>query len=258
LEGELADVEKLRRRLAEQESALATERQALAKTLRRELEVFREETVQRISGEVERLRRELEGGRRRGLTHKAAERLFEEVPTFGADVEETPGKLVVGGNVRHRQLGWVGVLEKLDRGRAQVRTRGKSLRCRQEDLVASGSAPEAGATSVESKNVRRQRAIAAAQRGRVGNRQPEVESAPPELKLIGQRVEPALTTLDQFLDQALLASRAAVRIVHGHGSGRLRKAVRKHLQEHPAVASQRPGGDNEGGDGATVVELRGG
>jgi DNA mismatch repair protein MutS2 len=78
-----------------------------------------------------------------------------------------------------------------------------------------------------------------------------------EINLIGQRVEPALTALDSYLDQALLSAHGAVRIIHGHGSGRLRQAVRSHLDQHPAVSSFRPGGDKEGGDGATVVALRG-
>ncbi len=70
-------------------------------------------------------------------------------------------------------------------------------------------------------------------------------------------MEPALDELDQFLDRALLASVAEVRVVHGHGSGRLRDAVREHLRGHPAVGSFRPGRRNEGGDGATVVTLAG-
>ncbi len=69
------------------------------------------------------------------------------------------------------------------------------------------------------------------------------------------RVEPALDKLDGYLDQALLAALPQVRVVHGHGSGRLREAVREHLRGHPAVASHRPGRQNEGGNGATVVQL---
>ncbi|MDH3744549.1 MAG: Smr/MutS family protein, partial [Acidobacteriota bacterium] len=62
---------------------------------------------------------------------------------------------------------------------------------------------------------------------------------------------------DVYLDRALLSSSPDVRIVHGHGTGRLKKAVRRHLERHPAVAGWRPGGDREGGDGATVVTLAG-
>jgi DNA mismatch repair protein MutS2 len=75
--------------------------------------------------------------------------------------------------------------------------------------------------------------------------------------LIGQRVEAALDRLDGYLDEALLAGREEVRVVHGHGTGRLRDAIRDHLRSHPAVASFRPGDEREGGNGATVVALRG-
>jgi DNA mismatch repair protein MutS2 len=85
---------------------------------------------------------------------------------------------------------------------------------------------------------------------------PQGAEAPVELRLIGRRVEPALDELDRYLDQALLSAREEVRVVHGHGTGALREAVREHLRGHPAVASFRPGEPGEGGDGATVVALR--
>ena len=74
-----------------------------------------------------------------------------------------------------------------------------------------------------------------------------------ELKLIGERVEPALDAVDEYLDRAVRSNLPQVRIVHGHGSGRLRQAIREHLRAHPLVATQRPGAPNEGGNGATVV-----
>jgi DNA mismatch repair protein MutS2 len=80
---------------------------------------------------------------------------------------------------------------------------------------------------------------------------------PQELNLIGQRVESALEELDVYIDRALLASRKQVRVIHGHGTGRLRQAVRDHLRGHPGVTGQRPGAPDEGGNGATVVTLRG-
>jgi DNA mismatch repair protein MutS2 len=91
-------------------------------------------------------------------------------------------------------------------------------------------------------------------RGREGDIE---ESVSPEINLIGQRVEPALEQLDAYLDQALLASRKQVRVIHGHGSGKLRQAVREHLRGHRGISEIRSGAPNEGGDGATVVTFRG-
>jgi DNA mismatch repair protein MutS2 len=77
-----------------------------------------------------------------------------------------------------------------------------------------------------------------------------------EINLIGRRVEPALEELDSYLDRALLAARKEVRVIHGHGTGRLRDAVREHLRAHAGVSGIRAGAPNEGGNGATVATLR--
>ena len=80
--------------------------------------------------------------------------------------------------------------------------------------------------------------------------------APAEVNLVGLTVDEALPRVDKLLDEATVAGRSQVRIVHGFGQGKLRKAVAELLSGHPQVASFRPGAANEGGGGATVVELK--
>ena len=75
------------------------------------------------------------------------------------------------------------------------------------------------------------------------------------LDLRGARVEEALDLLDQYLDDAVHAGASRVTVVHGHGSGAMRNAVREMLSGHPLVREWRPGEQGEGGDGATVVSL---
>ncbi len=75
------------------------------------------------------------------------------------------------------------------------------------------------------------------------------------LDLRGERVEAALEQLDAYLDQALLAGLDSAIIVHGTGTGALRRAIRERLVEHPRVRATRSGRKEEGGDQATVVEL---
>jgi DNA mismatch repair protein MutS2 len=77
-----------------------------------------------------------------------------------------------------------------------------------------------------------------------------------ELLLIGSTVDQALDRAAKFLDDALVADARRLRVVHGHGTGKLRDALRTFFREHPLVASVAPAPDNEGGNGATVVELR--
>jgi len=76
-----------------------------------------------------------------------------------------------------------------------------------------------------------------------------------ELNLRGLRVEEGIPRLDKYLNDAYLAGLPSVRIVHGKGTGALRRAVREQLAGHPLVASHHPGDQYEGGDGVTVVEL---
>ena len=145
--------------------------------------------------------------------------------------------LVAGARVRHRSLGWVGELQELSEDRATVLVRGKRVRTSPDALEA--------VAPVERSAPPRVRVQASSA--------PAVDS---ELMLIGQKVEPALDSLDAYLDRALATGRERVRVVHGHGSGRLRRAVREHLRGHPAVAGFDPAPPSAGGDGATEVVLR--
>lgn len=77
-----------------------------------------------------------------------------------------------------------------------------------------------------------------------------------ELDLRGYRVEEALDEVEKYLDQASLANLSPVYIIHGHGTGALKQAVRDFLQTSPYVAKFRPGEDSEGGDGVSVVDIK--
>lgn len=79
---------------------------------------------------------------------------------------------------------------------------------------------------------------------------------PTEINVIGQTVDTATREVEKFVDRAFLAGMPRVRIVHGMGMGILRKAIRQFLQQHPHVEKLIEPTQNEGGAGATVVELR--
>ncbi len=76
-----------------------------------------------------------------------------------------------------------------------------------------------------------------------------------ELDLRGMTGEDALETLDKYLDDAVLAGAPFVRIIHGKGTGVLRRVVTEHLRRDPRVFAYRLGGAGEGGDGVTVAQL---
>jgi DNA mismatch repair protein MutS2 len=267
----IAEVERVRRELADaqvraerevallageredmehEREALAAERKVVARKVKAELDAFRQETRRRFRAEVERIVGEVEAGRRKGLEAEATERLFAAAPTLPESEPAPAGPLVVGEPVRHRAFGWEGELLSLERGRAEVQVRGKRVQCSGDELAPVS--PEGPAAGKKASRGRRGFRASDAVRG------PDLVAEPPaELHLLGERVEPALKRLDDYLDRALLASKSEVRVVHGHGSGQLRRAVREHLRGHPAVASHRAGAPEEGGDGATVVVLKG-
>jgi DNA mismatch repair protein MutS2 len=81
-------------------------------------------------------------------------------------------------------------------------------------------------------------------------------NVPSEINVIGRTVDDATREVEKFVDRAFLAGLPRVRVVHGSGMGILRKALRQYLQKHPHVEAVVEPPQNEGGGGATVVELR--
>jgi DNA mismatch repair protein MutS2 len=85
---------------------------------------------------------------------------------------------------------------------------------------------------------------------------PAAEPAGSEINVIGQTVEEATRLVDKFLDQAALAGAAEVRIIHGHGTGALRRGLAEFLRTHPLVGSIRSEADDRGGQAITIVQLK--
>jgi DNA mismatch repair protein MutS2 len=232
------------RRAAAEEERLAAERQRLGRKLRAEMDTFRQEVRQRLDRELESLRQQASAEEKASVPRRSAEkltsRLFADAPKAPAE-PQFEGELEIGMAVRHRGMGWEGVLEHLDGRRATVQSGSKRLKLSADELV-----PVAEATSAREPA------------RRTGSRLeiPDVPAVEDELNLIGQRVEPALEALESYVDRALLAGRPTVRIVHGHGTGRLRAAIREWLKGFPGVDGFAAAPEKEGGDGATIVNLR--
>jgi DNA mismatch repair protein MutS2 len=77
-----------------------------------------------------------------------------------------------------------------------------------------------------------------------------------EIKLIGQRVDPALSHLERYLNDAELSGFKQIKVIHGVGTGALARAIREYLKNHPLVNSFNPASTEEGGDGVTIVYLK--
>lgn len=144
--------------------------------------------------------------------------------------------LAIGGRARVRSLGVVGeVIALSDADEVELAVSGKRLRVPRAELIPlAGVAPKA--TRVE---------------GPTRGQRPAV---PAEINLVGLTVDEALPRVDKLLDDAALSDRKELRVIHGFGAGRLRKAVAQFLDGHPHVASFRLGAEGRGG--VTVVELK--
>jgi DNA mismatch repair protein MutS2 len=150
---------------------------------------------------------------------------------------------VVGETVLVATFGAEGIVRGVSGKDIDVEIRGKRLRVSLEDLRRP---------TVASPDARPPRAHGAVNVGAA----PRLAGAARELVVIGATVDQALARAEKFLDDALLTDERRLRVVHGHGTGRLREALRAYFREHALVASVAPAPDTEGGEGATIVELK--
>ncbi|HEV8516340.1 MAG TPA: endonuclease MutS2 [Candidatus Limnocylindrales bacterium] len=196
-----------------------------------------------------------------------------EAPGDAVEAPLTRDSWAVGHRVR-TQAGIEGRIAAIDRQgkRATLEAGGLRLTVALADLVpatdgdggAKPRAPSAGPGSgrrgeLEPPSTLRPRATARSRAGSkatgTGAGPATATMLPTTLDLRGARVEEALELLDSYLDRAAVAGLPRVTVVHGHGSGALRDAVREVLRDHPLVREWRPGERGEGGDGASVVSL---
>jgi DNA mismatch repair protein MutS2 len=229
-----AETDGVRQEAARELERLESERRKLPQELAIEREELQRRAKKKLDAAITRLQKALEehealGKRRLQKLRDEALRLDHHRPVAKADgrglEEGARVRLAVGGK---------GVLREVRGSRAQVDVAGKRLWVAVEELeVVKGPPPvQRAAVKVES-----------------------VDVTDRELKLIGLDCEHAREELERFLDQALTTGVPAVRVVHGHGTGALRRMVSEVCRSHPAVRSFRHPPQHRGGTGATEVEL---
>ncbi|MGA8439489.1 MAG: Smr/MutS family protein, partial [Candidatus Sulfotelmatobacter sp.] len=138
------------------------------------------------------------------------------------------------------------VLRKLDDSHFEVAIGVMKMKIARDDIAAVITAARVSDSPVK----------AARARGITVSLENEGQNAPSEINVIGYNVDDATREVQKFVDRAFLAGLPRVRVVHGSGMGILRKALRQALEQHPHVESLAEPPQNEGGGGATVVELR--
>ena len=193
----------------------------------------------------ERTRRTLEEGRQR--LHEAAARVEAVAAAPAQAPADGPVALEPGQTVAAEHLGIRGELLTIVGGTATVRSGSLTVRVPLQSLRPVGGDGEsergAGAPSVRASFRAKEPA-------------PPPREIVPELFLLGRTTDEARDAVEKYLDDAFLAGLPSVRLIHGKGSGALRKAVRDLLTAHPLVDSFRDGESGEGGTGATVATLK--
>jgi len=248
-------LEEERAAVAERYEQLQREFFAREQQRQRQFETMLREFLTTVSQRAEELLRQIADEQARRQAQRLVERrvakfksdvwqqaraiAFETPPTASPTPHLLPAEEVAlkpGDRVRVRSLNQIGVVAEI--GPEQVVVHIGSLRVRADvsdlDVLLEPTSETVGQPS---GGIQVQLAARA--------------DVPSELNLIGKTVEEALELIDRFLDAAYLADRREVTIIHGTGSGALRRAVREFLSGHPHVARFRP----TSADGATLVEL---
>ncbi|WP_400164260.1 endonuclease MutS2 [Brevibacillus sp. TJ4] len=253
-EAERQAAEALRREAEELRRQLEEERNRFAEEKNKRMEQAEDEAriaVQLAKEEAEAIIRELRQMRDEGVDIKehrlieAKKRLGNAVLELDKEKVKKPAKAVratqikVGDEVMVTSFGQKGtVLEKVNSEEFLVQIGIMKMKVKRDDMNVLKSPPAQQQAAAYTSVKRRSQDIKMS------------------LDLRGYNVEDGIREIEQFLDDALLAGLNSVSIIHGHGTGMLRKGVHEYLRQHRNVKSFRLGGQGEGGVGATIAELK--
>ena len=249
VEEERAEAEYYRQKIEDRLANVENEGKEILKRARREAQ----KELDAVRAQLREIRREARKARsaEKPTGGKAPEHILKSLQTrlekMEAEVQSPPvaapqrpvKPLKVGQKVEIPHLNAKGVITALNKDEVEVQLGTFRTTLKRNRLHATAEPPPAETPD----------AATAPRGGGI------VQSPGMELDLRGQTTDEALHVLDSYLDQAYLAGLPFVRIIHGKGSGALRAAVRDALKTHPLVKSYRGGGQGEGGDGVTVVNL---
>lgn len=234
-------------RLANERKTAVAERERMLETGLAGFERARKDLARRVEAELAEIREDL--GRRAAVSAAAILSTAEDEAAAGTvteareERERRSQELAVGDRARMRGSKVDGRVASLDGEFAWLEVGGKRMQVPRTGLERIGGAASSAASQRTSPRT-------------VGKEsETDTGASTPEVNVIGHRLEEAIGEVEKALDNALLAGAARFRVVHGHGTGRLRDGLRDHLRKHPSVSRLRAGDAREGGNGATIVEL---
>lgn len=245
LEEKIDEQERVTERMKKQEEVLKKsleemeeEKLQFEKRMEQERQALIAEYNAKIDLALEKARKQMQhlNQTHRPDKRKEAVEAIESLKTQG-EKKKKPEKIHKGDRVRIESTQQVGTVEAIEGREARVQVG-----------ILSISVPVDKLTKVQVKEKRKAKST-----HRVRRAGPRVSM---ECNVIGKRVAEAIPIVDKYLDDAVLQGLKQVRIIHGHGTGQLRKAVHQHLRKNKHVASFELASVSQGGAGATVVKLK--
>src|SRR2546423_7404362 len=210
-------------------------------------------------------------GRKFGAAAESVRELGEGGPDIHAPSDKRR-EIRVGDRVRLPSLGSIGIVDEIKDDQAEVRVGSLHLREKLENLeLISGTGVPPGSHAADARAIIKRGSSPTVREGSLEQMRREAPSTElhlhskdsdskfktnSELNLIGKTTDEAVELVDKFLDDAFLNGHTEVRIIHGHGTGALRRAITEFLADHPHVARFGAAPQDQGGSGATIVELR--
>ena len=164
-------------------------------------------------------------------------------------VAASPRDIAVGDKVKLRSFGSIGIVDQVKGDEAEVRVKSLRFREKLDNLELVEVSPQSKAEQGKLEKLRKAGGTEVHLKG-------VEQNGRSELNVIGQTTDEAVEAVDKFLDEASLAGTGQIRIVHGHGTGALRRAIAELLKGHAHVARFLPASQDQGGSGATIVELK--
>jgi DNA mismatch repair protein MutS2 len=244
-------VERQQKRIKELESQFAEMQKRFDENVARVLEAVKERELRaQLEKTARRKMQDVRGEAREELNAAVVQTISESQADLGVHSASTEGvraeQLQPGAKIRVRGFSKPVVFRRIDGSSAEIEAGPLRMKVAIDEILSVEAEPAASKPNLPGSKL--QGVTVTTQR---------IEGAgTAEINLIGITVEEATGRLDKFLDDAALANRPAVRIIHGHGTGALRKGIGTFLSSHPLVEKHSFETEERGGKAITLVELR--
>lgn len=240
LERLVSENQEIAAKLKKERAGLEKERDDLREKAQEEADEY----LEKIHAEAEEVLKDIRRRQESGKYHEALEAAsrLNTMNAHGDKQEDIPSDIVyhVGDAVELRSSSTVCQIIKMEKKEIIILINGREMRVKKNQIRPSMHVIPKEKLDI-SVNVKEQNIFAA---------------IPSEVNLIGMHVDEAMDAMDAYMDTVKLHGMKSFRVIHGDGTGKLRKAVHARLSNDPQVKSFRLGMPNEGGTGATVVDLK--